>query len=201
LFLFRGWTWRYLHLDTPFCPAYIFRYREADTNHVLMETSELTAKNRIEETLKVPDRDPLANTPSQNSSAFLEYPIFDGEEHFNFGKKENPKLQAEREVWKMTMPRKDGIEKEVVEGWRVFVDNLGKGLDMLEEDIDEAAGMADACTSEWCQATEHVIDELSNSLFSISEPSWSSAEDSRKIKALRRKLHDLYAKYKTVSKS
>ena len=70
----------------------------------------------------------------------------------------------------MVMPRKEGIQKEVVEGWRVFVNNLEKGLDMLEEDIDEAAQMAEACTAEWCQATEHVIDELSNSLFSISEP-------------------------------
>ena len=98
------------------------------------------------------------------------------------------------------MPRKEGIQKEVVEGWRVFVNNLEKGLDMLEEDIDEAAQMAEACTAEWCQATEHVIDELSNSLFSISEPSWSSDEDSKKIKELKRRLHDLYAKYKATGK-
>ena len=100
----------------------------------------------------------------------------------------------------MVMPRKDGIQKEVVEGWRVFVNSLQKGLDILEEDIDEAAKMADTCTAEWCQAIEHVIDELSNSLFSISEPSWSSDEDSKKIKELRRKLHDLYAKYKATGK-
>ena len=98
----------------------------------------------------------------------------------------------------MVMPRKEGIQKEVVEGWRVFVNNLEKGLDMLEEDIDEAAQMAEACTAEWCQATEHVIDELSNSLFSISEPRWSSDEDSKKIKALKRRLHDLYARYKAT---
>jgi len=98
----------------------------------------------------------------------------------------------------MVMPREDGIQKEVVEGWRVFVNNLEKGLDMLEEDIDEASQMAEACTAEWCQATEHVIDELSNSLFSISEPRWSSDEDSKKIKELKRRLHDLYAKYKTT---
>ena len=98
----------------------------------------------------------------------------------------------------MVMPREDGIQKEVVEGWRVFVNNLEKGLDMLEEDIDEASQMAEACTAEWCQATEHVIDELSNSLFSISEPRWSSDEDSKKIKELKRRLHDLYANYKTT---
>jgi hypothetical protein len=40
-----------------------------------------------------------------------------------------------------------------------------------------------------------------NSLFSITEPGgWSSDEDSKKIKELRRRLHDLYAKYKTTGK-
>jgi hemerythrin-like domain-containing protein len=109
-------------------------------------------------------------------------------------------FETRGEVLEMSMPRKDGIEKEIVEGWRSFVKNLEKGLDMLEEDIEEAAKMADSCTAEWCQATEHVIDELSNSLFSISEPTWSSPEDSNKIKALKRRVHDLYARYKSVRK-
>jgi len=103
------------------------------------------------------------------------------------------------EVFKMVMPRTDGIQKDVVEGWRVFVNNLEKALDILEEDIDEAAEMANACTSEWCQATEHVIDELSNSLYSISEPSWGSDEDSKKLKALKKRVHDIYAKYKSTA--
>ena len=46
---------------------------------------------------------------------------------------------------------------------------------------------------------EHVIDELSNSLFSISEPRWTNDEDSKKIKTLKRRVHDLYAKYKTTA--
>ena len=98
----------------------------------------------------------------------------------------------------MSMP-KDAIEKEVVEGWRVFVNNLEKSLDMLEQDIEEAAQMQKECTLEWCEATEHVIDELSNALFSISEPRWASDEDSKKIRALKRRVHDLYAKYKSTA--
>jgi hypothetical protein len=97
------------------------------------------------------------------------------------------------------MPRKKEVEKEMVEGWRTFISNLEKGLEILEQDINEAASMSDACTLEWCEAVEHVIDELSNSLFSISEPTWSSEEDSKKIKQLRKKLHDLYAKYKSTA--
>ena len=104
----------------------------------------------------------------------------------------------------MVMPKdsfQSDIQNQIVEGWRTFMDNMEKSLNMLEEDIDEAAKMADACTAEWCEATEHVIDELSNSLFSISEPGWSSDEDSRRIKALRKRLHDLYAQYKSAAGS
>ncbi len=94
---------------------------------------------------------------------------------------------------------KDTIQKEVVEGWRVFVNNLERSLELLEKDIEEAAQIADLCTSEWCTATEHVIDEISNALFSISEPRWISEKDSRKLRKLKRKLHDLYAKYKSTA--
>jgi len=87
----------------------------------------------------------------------------------------------------MAMPKDSfqaDIQQEVLENWKTFVSNLEKSLKMLEEGIDEASEMREICTSEWCVATEHVIDELSNSLFSISEPSWASEEDSKKIKAL-----------------
>jgi len=60
--------------------------------------------------------------------------------------------------------------------------------------------LSEKCTGEWCEATEHVIDELSNSLFSISEPRWSSEEASKKLKALERRIHDLYAKHKVTAK-
>lgn len=91
------------------------------------------------------------------------------------------------------------IQDDLVKTWRTFIDNLERSLDVLEKGINEASEMSSICTSEWCEATEHVIDELSNSLFSISEPHWSSDEDSRKIRALKRKVHDIYAKYKGVT--
>lgn len=99
----------------------------------------------------------------------------------------------------MVMPKDSfqaDVQNNIVEGWRVFINNMEKSLDLLEKNIDEAAQMSETCTSEWCEATEHVIDEIANSLFSISEPNWSSGEDSKKIKALKRRVHDLYAKYK-----
>jgi hypothetical protein len=38
-------------------------------------------------------------------------------------------------------------------------------------------------------------------IFSISEPYWSSEEDSKKIKEPKRRVHDLYAKYKPTKVS
>jgi hypothetical protein len=103
---------------------------------------------------------------------------------------------------KMVLPRDSfqvDIQNQIVESWRIFINNMEESLDILEKGITEAAEMAEICTSEWCEATEHVIDELANSLFSISEPHWSSEEDNKKIKELKRRVHDLYAKYKSTA--
>lgn len=97
----------------------------------------------------------------------------------------------------MSMP-KDQSQQQMVDAWRAYLDSLGSALQKLETDIKEASEMASVCTDEWCAATEHVIDDLSNALFSISEPRWSSQEDSMKIKQLKRKVHDLYADYRNV---
>jgi len=98
----------------------------------------------------------------------------------------------------MSMP-KESIETEVMDSWRKLIKAMEKSLKILDKQIEEAAEMSGICTDEWCEATEHVIDELSNQLYSISEPRWSSKEDSDHIKMLKRQLRDLYAKYKSTA--
>jgi hypothetical protein len=93
------------------------------------------------------------------------------------------------------------IQKNVMKSWKQLMKSTEESLDFLEKGIDEASEMRGICTDEWCVATEHVLDELSNGLFSISEPRWASEEESKRLKALKRRVHDLYAKYKSVSKS
>jgi hypothetical protein len=97
----------------------------------------------------------------------------------------------------MSFP-KDEAQKEMMDAWRSFLDGLENSINKLDADIKEAAEMADQCTSEWCTATEHVIDELASSLFSISEPRWAEKEDSERIRALRKRVYDLYANYREV---
>lgn len=103
----------------------------------------------------------------------------------------------------MVLPRDSfqmEIQGQVLQSWQQLVKSMEESLDLLEKGIDEASEMRHICTDEWCVATEHVLDELSNSLFSISEPRWASEEDGKKLRALKRRVHDLYAKYKAVSK-
>jgi hypothetical protein len=97
----------------------------------------------------------------------------------------------------MAMPKNE-MQNQIVEAWRTYLTAMEQSVEMLEQDIDEAARMAAICTDEWCEATEHVIDELGNALFSISEPRWSTPEDSQKIKKLKRRVYDLYVNYKGV---
>ena len=85
-------------------------------------------------------------------------------------------------------------------GWRHYMSGLEKSLKELDDDISEADKMAASCTKEWCEAMEHVIDELSNAVFSLYEPTFVKEEDSKKIKDMRKHIHDLYAKYKSISK-
>jgi len=99
----------------------------------------------------------------------------------------------------MSMPQNQ-IQMQMSQAWNDFVQQMEKSIDLLEENINEANEMTNICTDEWCQATEHVIDDLANSLFSISEPRGSSEADSQKIKDLKRRVHDLYANYRDVYK-
>ncbi len=100
----------------------------------------------------------------------------------------------------MSMPRNE-IGSEMEMAWGVFAQSLEKSIRLLDADIKEAKHMASKCTDEWCAATEHVIDDLNNALFSISEPRWSEAAVSKKIKELKHRVHDLYADYRQVYRS
>jgi len=64
--------------------------------------------------------------------------------------------------------------------------------------IEEAREFAGICTDERCQATEHVIDELNNALFSISKPRWSDADCSIRIKQLKCRMYVIYVNYRGV---
>lgn len=96
------------------------------------------------------------------------------------------------------MKRQNEMMESFVMAHREFITNLERSIRLLEEDINETAEMETICTDEWCLATEHTLDELTKMIYSISEPRWVTDADSRKIKDLRKKTHDLYAKYRSI---
>jgi hypothetical protein len=82
------------------------------------------------------------------------------------------------------------------EWWQAYVQGLEQSLDLLDGEIKQAKEMQDTCTDEWCTATDHYIDDIANAVFTISEPRWASEEDSKKLKSLKRRVHDLYADFR-----
>lgn len=104
----------------------------------------------------------------------------------------------------MPMPKETfhpAVHDSLIQNWRQFMKNMEKSLDLVEKQLNEAAEMTEICTSEWCEATEHVLDDLGNWLYSISEPKGAPEADSKKIRALKKRLHDLYARYKATAGS
>jgi len=81
---------------------------------------------------------------------------------------------------------------EQVGSLRYFINALDESIAKLEKDLTEVKEMGRDCDDEWCLSVEHVLDELHNELFSISEPRSTTGEDSEKIKELKGRLHSLY---------
>ena len=79
-----------------------------------------------------------------------------------------------------------------------FSTNLHASLDELDRDIKEAEEIDSICTNEWCVAIERDIDDLHNAVYMICEPRFADDTESKKIRALRNRLHALYERYKGV---
>lgn len=98
------------------------------------------------------------------------------------------------------MKRQVEMQESMLRAHRDFMVNLEQSLELVARDLEDAKDVAQVCTDEWCAAAEETLDELAKLVFSISEPRWLTNEDSKKISALRRRIHDLYAQYKAVKK-
>lgn len=93
-------------------------------------------------------------------------------------------------------------QTEMVESFQLthsdFMKNLSVSIDLLDHEISEAKEVDTVCTGTWCKAIENNIDELANSLYSISEPRWVANSDSKELSDMRIRIHDLYTKYKAL---
>lgn len=91
------------------------------------------------------------------------------------------------------------MQKEMVESFQMihrdYMHNFNDCLKQIEADFEESREIDDICTGEWCRAVELSLDEMAKDLYSISEPRWVADDYSRTLRNMRRRLHDLYAKY------
>ncbi|MCB2215209.1 hypothetical protein [Desulfofustis glycolicus] len=94
------------------------------------------------------------------------------------------------------------MQKDMVDSFQLshrdYMKNLTVCLDRIEKEFEESREIDEICTGEWCRAIEFSLDELAKDLYSISEPRWVSQDYSRTLRNMRRRLHDLYAKYQGV---
>jgi hypothetical protein len=75
------------------------------------------------------------------------------------------------------------------------IEALRNRLDQVEESIQNSISVTSACTNEWCESAEAVIDELTDAIYSLNVPRWADQEQSTRVKTLKKKAREVYAKY------
>ncbi|MCB2181874.1 MAG: hypothetical protein KQH63_07605 [Desulfobulbaceae bacterium] len=94
------------------------------------------------------------------------------------------------------MKMQKDMEAAMLKAHRSFVTELKKAVQVVEDELKQAAEMSSICTDEWCRSTEAYLDDLHKSVYSISEPRFSLNEDHEQIKHLRQQVRDLYRTFK-----
>jgi hypothetical protein len=82
--------------------------------------------------------------------------------------------------------------------WNAFSDSFEDSLQRLEEMVNDVSDLRQVCRDEWCEATECLLGEATVAAFAISEPHWVSNEDSKKLRDIKKKIHDLHLGRKPV---
>lgn len=93
------------------------------------------------------------------------------------------------------------MENDFELGHRDYMKNLVECLDQIEKDFEESRQIDEVCDGEWCRAIELSFDEFAKELYSISEPRWAADDYSRTLRNMRRRLRDLYLRYKAANVS
>lgn len=79
------------------------------------------------------------------------------------------------------------------EAWGVYIDGLHQSLDRIERMVNDTYDVREVCSDEWCEVNECILGEITHAVFAISEPHWSTEEDSQRLKQIKRRIHDLHA--------
>ena len=91
-----------------------------------------------------------------------------------------------------------GVKAPVDDAWHSYMSNLYASMQKMEQTVNEAAEMPMDCTETWCTNARALLDDLNHQIFSIHEPKWSTPEDSKRIKEMKKKIYDIYARLAAI---
>ena len=94
---------------------------------------------------------------------------------------------------------KQEIEVKTLEAWKNYFNTLEHSLKQMELSIEDSVSVPAACTNEWCETVEHVIDELTQAIFTLNIPKWATKEQVKSVEDLKKKAQKVYAKYLQAS--
>jgi hypothetical protein len=83
--------------------------------------------------------------------------------------------------------------------WASYLSTLEHALIQMERSIEDSISVPWACTNEWCESVEEVIDELTEAIYAFNIHRWASPEQSARVKGLKKKAREVYSKYLRVS--
>jgi len=91
------------------------------------------------------------------------------------------------------------IEKNTMTAWASYLSTLEHAIVQMEKSIEDSISVPSACTNEWCESVEEVIDELTEAIYAFNIPRWADPEQSARVKNLKKKAREVYAKYMRTS--
>lgn len=94
---------------------------------------------------------------------------------------------------------KKAIEENTMAAWSSYLYTLEQALLQMEKSIEDSISIPSACTNEWCDSVEEVIEELTEAIYSFNIPRWAGKDQSERVKNLKKKAREVYAKYTRVS--
>ena len=91
-----------------------------------------------------------------------------------------------------------GVQAPLDDAWHIYMENLFASMQKMEQAVNDAAEMPMDCTEAWCTNARALLDDLNHQIFSIHEPKWSTSEDSARIKTMKKKIYDIYARLASI---
>ncbi|MFZ0611450.1 MAG: hypothetical protein WAM73_04360 [Desulfobacterales bacterium] len=95
---------------------------------------------------------------------------------------------------------KKAITESTMTAWESYLSTLEHALIQMEKSIEDSVSDSAACTNEWCESVEEVVDELTDAIYSLNIPRWAGPEQSARVKNLKKKAREVYTKYIQTAK-